>query len=43
MIKRNRVTDIENKCTDTKGERGNGRMNWEIGSDVYTPLILYIK
>ena len=27
---------------DTKGERG-GRMNWEIGTDIYTLLILCIK
>ena len=27
---------------DTKGERGS-RMNWELGIDIYTPLILCIK
>ena len=37
---RNRVTDVENKLTDTKGERGGG-MNWEIGTDIHT--LLYIK
>ena len=30
---RNRDTNVENKCTDTKGERGRG-MNWEIGIDI---------
>ena len=37
---RNRVTDVKNKLMVTKGERG-GRINWEIGIDVYT--LLYIK
>ena len=32
---RNRDTDVENKRMDTKGEVG-GRMNWEIGIDMYT-------
>ena len=32
---RNRDTDIESKCMDTKGE-GGGVMNWEIGIDIYT-------
>ena len=40
---RNRDTDIENKHMDTKGERGGGGMNWEIGTDIYTVLILCIK
>ena len=36
---RNRDTDVENKCTDTKGEKG---LEWiEIG--IYTLLIVYIK
>ena len=35
--------DIENKCMDTKGERVGGGMNWEIGIDIYTLLILCIK
>ena len=39
---RNNDTDIENKCTDTKGEREGGR-NWEIEIDTYTLLILCIK
>ena len=39
---RNRYTDVENKRMDTKGERGGG-MNWEIGIDIYTLLILCIK
>ena len=28
---------------DTKGERVGDEMNWEIGTDVKTPLILCIK
>ena len=28
---------------DTKGEREEGAMNWEIKIDIYTLLILYIK
>ena len=32
---RNRVTDVENKLMVTRGERG-GRINWEIGTDIYT-------
>ena len=39
---RNRDIDVENKHMETKGESG-GRMNWEIGIDVYTLLILWIK
>ena len=39
---RNRNTDVENKLTVTKGGSGGG-MNWEIGSDIYTLLILCIK
>ena len=35
---RNRDTDVENKCMDTRGERGGGGMNWEIGIDIYTVL-----
>ena len=39
---RNRDTEIENKCMDTKqGKRGG--MNWEIGIDIYTLLTLRIK
>ena len=34
---RNRVTDVENKLTVTKGEK----INWEIGTDLHT--LLYIK
>ena len=40
---RNRDTDIENKCMDTKRGKGGSGMNWEIGIDIYTPLILCIK
>lgn len=37
---RNRDTDVENKCTDTKaGEKGGG-MNSEIGIDIYTLLCI---
>ena len=35
-------TDLENKCMDTKRGKEGG-MNWEIGIDIYTLLILYIK
>ena len=35
-------TDAENNHIDTKGAKGDG-MNWEIGTDIYTPLILCIK
>ena len=38
---RNRDTDVENKCMDTKGE--GGVMNWGIGIGIYTLSILYIK
>ena len=36
---RNRDTDVENKHTDTKGEKGDG-MNWEVGIDIYTLLCI---
>ena len=39
---RNRDTDAENKCMDTKRGEG-GERNWEIGTDTYTLLILYIR
>ena len=39
---RNRDPDAENKCMDTKGERGGGR-NWEVGTDIYTLLTLRMK
>ena len=42
LQRRNRDTDIENKHIDTKGEREDG-MNWEVETDIYTPLILCIK
>ena len=38
---RNRITDVEDKLTVTKGKRGRGGINWEIGIDIYT--LLYIK
>ena len=34
-------TDIEHKLMVTKGEGGGGGINWEYGTDRYTPL--YIK
>ena len=39
---RKRDTDAENKCMDTKRGEG-GERNWEIGTDTYTLLILYIR
>ena len=36
---RNRNTDIENKYMDTGAGEGEGGMNWEIGTDIYTLLI----
>ena len=39
--------DVENKCMDTKGEKGRGVMNWKVEIDVYIYkyilLILCIK
>ena len=40
---RNRDTDSENKHMDTKGEGGGGGMNWELGVNIHTLLILCIK
>ena len=40
---RSRDTDVENKCIHTKGVRGGGERNWEIGIDIHTLLILCIK
>ena len=46
MQGRNRDTDVENKCMDTKGGKrqggggGGGVMNWEIGIDVYTLMCI---
>ena len=43
---RNRDTDAENKCMDTKGGKqqegdGNGGgMNWEIRIDIYTLMCI---
>ena len=34
---RNRDTDVENKCMDTRVEKGN-EMDQEIGIDIYTLL-----
>ena len=40
-------TNVENKCIDTKGGKvcfeGRGTGNWEIGIDIPTLLILWIK
>ena len=38
---RNRDTDIENKCKDTEGVKGE--MSWEIGTDICTLLVQCIK
>ena len=40
IYKTNRVTDVKNKLTVTRGQGGRG-INWEIGADIYT--LLYIK
>ena len=40
---RNRITDVENKCMDTKREGRGGWRNWEIGIDTHPLLILCIK
>ena len=37
---RNRDTDVENKCMDTKGKKVGGGMNWEIGIDIYTLICI---
>ena len=42
LQRRNRDTEVENKHMDTKGV-GRDVMNWEIGIDIYTLLILCIK
>ena len=42
LTAKQRDTDIENKTMDTRGNVGGG-MNWEIGVDMYTVLILCIK
>ena len=39
MLSRNRDTDIENTCMDTRG----GKEGWEITMDIYTLLMLHIK
>ena len=45
--KRNRDTDIENKHTDTKGERVRGGRNRKTGVDVsqyyYTMVLYYVQ
>ena len=42
---RNRDTDVENKCMNTKGRKqvgdgSGGGMNWEIGIDIYTLICI---
>ena len=39
---RSKDKDVENKPMDTKKEEEGG-INWEIGVDIYTLLILYVK
>ena len=39
-IKQNRLTDLENKLTTSKGERCGGGISWEVEIDIYT--LLYI-
>ena len=41
FAKQNRPTDIENKLTVTKGERGGVGINQEFGINIYT--LRYIK
>ena len=43
MQSRNRDTDIENKRMDIKGGKRGGGMNWEIGIDIDTLLILCVS
>ena len=43
LQKRNRDTDVENKCMDTKGKGTGVGGNCEIGIELYTLLILCIK
>ena len=40
---KNYIHAVENKCTAIKGEREVGGMNWEIGINIDTLLILCIK
>ena len=39
MQSRNSDRDVENKLMEMKGER-EGVVNWEIGTDIYTLLLL---
>ena len=34
---------MENEHVDAKGLEGGGEMNWEVGIDIYTLVILCIK
>ena len=46
LVKRSKVlspTDAESKYMDAKEGRVWGRMNWEIGINIYTLLILCLK
>ena len=41
---RKRVTDVENKLMVSKeGKRWGGRINWEVGTDICTLLLIYKK
>ena len=42
IFKAERETDIENNHMIPRGKEGDG-MNWEIGIDIYTLLLLCIK
>ena len=45
LIWQNRIRDtgVENKYMNTRGERGCGGRNWEVGIDTYALSILYTK
>ena len=39
---RKRVTDVENKLMVSKeGKRCGGRINWQVGTDICTLLLIY--
>ena len=42
LFAKQKQTDVENKCMNTKREKEGGN-NWEIGIDLYTLLIVCIK
>ena len=39
-LKRSLHTEVENKCMDAKGAKGEGGMNWGVGIDLYTLLCI---